>query len=256
MGPVLVTGATGTLGRPVLQQLLAGGADVRALSRREQPPSEDVDWVRADLAEPAGSDGVLGGALEGVSTVVHCASDPLGGDVDAARNLIAAARDAGVSHLVYISIVGVDRVPFPYYRTKYEVEQLLENSDLGVTILRATQFHDLVLGVMRGLSRLPLVPVPSGVDDQPVEVTEVAERLARLALGDPAGRVPDLGGPLVHTFAELLVLYQRASGVRRRALPFRLPGRTFRAFAEGGHLAPEHADGAVTFRDFLAHRLP
>ncbi len=252
MGPVLVTGATGTLGRPVLRQLLLGGADVRALSRREQPPAGDVDWVRADLAEPSGLDA----ALDGVSTVVHCASDPLGGDVDAARHLIAAARDAGVSHLVYISIVGVDRVPFPYYRTKYEVERLLENSGLGVTILRATQFHDLVLGVVRGLSRLPLVPVLSGVSDQPVEVTEVAERLVRLALGDPAGRVSDLGGPLIHTFAELLVLYQRASGVRRRALPFRSPGRAFRAFAEGGHLTPEHADGVVTFREFLARRFP
>lgn len=255
MEPILVTGATGTLGREVVSRLVEQGREVRAISRRDQPPTASVEWIRADLAEP----GSLGPAVAGVSAVVHCATNPAprrDGDVETTLNLIEAVRDVGVGHLVYISIVGVDRVPFAYYRTKHRVEQLIEESGLGFTILRATQFHDLVLMVLRGLSRLPLVPVPMGVNDQPVDVTEVADRLVRLTLDGPSGRAPDMGGPSIHSFGELLAQYQRASGTRRRALPFRLPGPTYRAFAEGGHLAPEHRDGTITFDEFLAGRFP
>ncbi len=254
MEPILVTGATGTLGRAVVRRLVEAGRDVRATSRRAQPSTASIDWVEADLSD---ADSV-GAAVEGASAIVHCATNPASRrrEIEMTRNLIEAARGLGVGHLVYISIVGVDRVPFPYYRTKYEVEKLIEESGLGHTTLRATQFHDLVFTVLEGLSRLPLVPVPTGVGDQPVDVTEVADRLVELSLGAPSGRVPDLGGPRIHSFAELLVMYQRATGSRRRALPFRLPGRTFRAFARGDHLAPVRADGVITFDEFLARHLP
>ncbi|MGW4898232.1 SDR family oxidoreductase [Kitasatospora sp. NPDC004240] len=242
---ILVTGGTGTLGRPVTERLRAAGASVRVVSRSARPYS-------VDLREGTGLDA----ALTGVDTVVHCASSPKGGDEQAAANLVAAARRAGVRHLVYISIVGVDRVPLPYYRAKLAVERQIQDSGLGWTILRATQFHDLVLQVLRGAAKLPVLPVPAGVSDQPIEVSEVAERLAGLALGEPAGRVPDMGGPEVRAFADLARAYLRASGRRRPVLNLPLAGRTYRGFRAGGHLTPERAVGVVTFEQFLTDRLP
>ncbi|MGW3518044.1 SDR family oxidoreductase [Streptomyces hydrogenans] len=241
---ILVTGATGTLGRPLCVRLAADGHEVRELSRHS--PSHPVDLRRGTG---------LDRALAGVDTVVHCASSPRGGDEEAARVLIAGARRAGVRHLVHISIVGVDRVPLGYYRAKLAVERQVEESGLGWTVLRATQFHDLVDRILTAAAKVPLVlPLPAGVSDQPVEVTEVAARLAELAAGDPAGRVPDLGGPEVRTFADLARAHLAATGRTRRVLSLPLAGRTYRAFRAGGHLAPGHATGRVTFEEYLAAR--
>lgn len=92
--------------------------------------------------------------------MVHCASSSRGGDEEAAGHLLAAARRAGVGHLVYISIVGVDRVPYGYYRAKYAVERWIERSGLGFTILRTTQFHDLLVSLFGTLARSPVMPLP------------------------------------------------------------------------------------------------
>ncbi|MFC9034451.1 SDR family oxidoreductase [Streptomyces arboris] len=243
MTTILVTGATGTLGRQVAERLRTEGADVRGLSRRS--PSYAVD-----LRDGKGLDA----AVDGVDTIVHCASSPRGGDDRAAGYLIDAARRAGVPHLVYISIVGVDRVPLGYYTLKRRVERMIEDSGLGATIQRTTQFHDLVLSVVSGAAKLPVLPVPAGVSVQPVDSGEVADRLAALALGAPAGRVPDLGGPEVREFSGLAGAYLRATGRRRRVVPVRLAGKAYAGFRGGGHLSPEHAVGTVTFEEFLARR--
>jgi uncharacterized protein YbjT (DUF2867 family) len=101
---------------------------------------------------------------------------------------VEAARAAGIWHLVDISIVGVDRVPYRYYQAKLQAERLVQASGLPWTILRATQFHQLVLLVARGLARLPVVPVPAATSFQPIDAAEVADRLAGLAAGPrPAG---------------------------------------------------------------------
>ncbi|WP_149179010.1 NAD(P)H-binding protein [Streptomyces sp. TRM49041] len=244
MSTILVTGGTGTLGRPVTERLRAAGHEVRVLSRHSAP-------YAVDLRDGKGLDT----AVTGVDTVVHCATTPRGGDERAALNLIAAAHRVGVGHLVYISIVGVDRVPLGYYRTKLAVERLIEGSELNWTVLRTTQFHDLVLRFLETCARLPVLPVPAGVSDQPVEVTEVATRLAGLATAAPAGRVPDMGGPEVRPLDDLARAYLRASGKRRRVVSVPLAGRTYRAFRAGGHLTPEQAVGEGTFEQFLERRL-
>ncbi|MFJ8821867.1 SDR family oxidoreductase [Streptomyces sp. NPDC102467] len=241
MTTILVTGGTGTLGRLVTERLRGDGHEVRGLSRHAEP-------YAVDLREGGPT---LGRAVDGVDVIVHCASTPKGGDERAARNLIEAARRAQVPHLVYISIVGVDRVPFGYYKTKHAVERLIEESGLGWTVLRTTQFHDLVRTMLRGFARLPVMLLPAGVDDQPIEVAEVADRLAELALEAPAGRVADMGGPEVLTFPELARAYLRAEGRRRPVLSVPLAGKTYRAFRSGGHLAPQQAVGRRTFEEYV-----
>lgn len=257
METILVTGGSGVLGSAVVRRLLDAGRPVRVLSRRERGPKapEKAEWAVGDLAAGAG----LAEALEGVGVVVHCASDTKSaGKTDEAgtRHLIEAARAVGARpHVVYVSIVGIDLVPFGYYRAKLATERLLEESGLPYSVVRATQFHDLVLATAQQLTRLPVVPVPSGVLLQPVEVGEVADRMAELALGEPVGRAPDFGGPRVWNAGDAVRAVLRASGRRRPVVSLPLPGKGMRALRAGGLLVRDGDGGGLGrhgFDEFLA----
>jgi uncharacterized protein YbjT (DUF2867 family) len=226
--PILVTGGTGTLGRLVVPRLRDAGREVRVLSRHRREGGDGLELVTGDLATGEGIDA----AVAGTEVVVHCAGSAKG-DEDKARHLVRAASRAGVRHLVFISVVGADRVPldsaldramFGYFGSKLAAERVVTGSGLPWSTLRATQFHELLLLVVRQLARLPVVPVPAGFRFQPVDAREVAARLVELALGPPAGLAPDLGGPRVHEMAELVRGYLAASGRRRPILPVQVPG--------------------------------
>ena len=132
---------------------------------------------------------------------------------------------------------------------------MVADSGLPWTMLRATQFHDLVLMVARQLAKLPVVPVPAGFRFQPVDADEVAARLVELTLGPPAGLVPDLGGPRVYRGADLVGGYLRASHRHRPIVPVWLPGKAARAVRAGANLSPEQAVGHRSWEDFLAERV-
>lgn len=240
MERILVTGGTGQLGSAVVAALRTAGEQVRVLSRRRSP-----EYATGDLRTGRGIDTAVAGA----GVIVHCATD-FRRETRLARRLVEAARWSGAQHLVYVSIVGVDRIPLGYYRAKYETERLIADSGLPHTILRATQFHALVRTLFAAGSRLPAVPVPR-IRFQPVDVRDVAARLATLAAGDPVGRADDFGGPEVLDAADLA---RAVAGQERRILPVRLPGALFRGFADGANLTPEHADGKITFAEYLAEQ--
>jgi len=123
------------------------------------------------------------------------------------------------------------------------------------TTLRATQFFDLTLMTAEQLAKLPVIPVPIGVRFQPVDTGEVAARLTDLALGEPAGLVPDLAGPRLYPIGDLIRGYLRASHRRRLLVPIGLPGRAARAVREGAILSPDRAVCRRTWEDFLAERV-
>ncbi len=257
--PLLITGGTGTLGRLVGPRLREAGCQLRVLSRRSHESGDGIEFMIGDLATGEGLDA----AVDGVGTIVHLAGSAKG-DADKARNLVQAASRAGARHLVYISVVGADRIPvvsavdrtmFGYFASKRAAEKVVADSGLPWTTLRATQFHDLVLTVARQLAKLPVLPVPAGFRVQPVDAGEVAARLAELSLGKPSGLVPDIAGPRVYGVAELLRGYLRASHRHRLILPVRLPGKAARAVRAGANLAPERATGHRTWEDFLTERL-
>ena len=254
--PLLVTGGTGTLGRLIVPRLREAHCEVRVLSRRGGESEDGIEHAVGDLSTGEGVDA----AVDGVKAIVHCAGGPTGDEVKTA-NLVRAASRAGVRHLVYISVVGAERIPtvsrldrtmFGYFASKRAAERVLADSDLPWTTVRATQFHDLILLVARQLGKLPLVPVPAGFRFQPIDTAEVADRLVELALGQPAGLVPDIAGPRIYPVDELIRGYLQAVHRRRPILPVRLPGRAARAFRAGANLAPERAVGHRTWEDFLA----
>lgn len=139
-GDVLITGATGTLGHRVVGEATEAGHKVRALSRKPRVGYTGVHWAQGDLLSGDGIDA----ALDGIDTVIHCATQGTRKDVVSAGNLIAAARRAGTANIIYVSIVGINRIPLPYYKAKLRVEEALTASGLGHTIIRVTQFHDLI----------------------------------------------------------------------------------------------------------------
>ncbi|QWB23386.1 MULTISPECIES: SDR family oxidoreductase [Streptomyces] len=248
---ILVTGGTGTLGGHVVPLLRAAGHEVRILSRTARPAADGIEYVTGDLLKNEGVDA----AIEGAGTVLHLAGGPKGDD-EATRNLVRAASRAGVRHLVYISVIGADRVPLAWMRTKLESERAVADSGIPWTTLRAAQFHDLTLTMVEKMAKLPVFPVPGGLRLQPVDSREVAARLAELTLGAPSGLVPDLAGPHVHTLAELARPYLRLRGRRRPMLPVRIPGKAGRAYRAGANLTLRGAEeGKRTWEEFLVERL-
>jgi uncharacterized protein YbjT (DUF2867 family) len=235
---VLVTGGTGRLGSHAVRLLQARGHETRVLSRRTGGDLRRNQGVRE--------------AAAGVELVLHAATDTHhrfgAGDPQQTRNLLAACAD--VRHLLYVSIVGVEQIPLRYYAHKLECERLVSESGLPCTVLRATQFHELVDGVFTKLARWPLAPLPLRAKVQPVAAADVAQRCVDVLEGEPRGRAPDFGGPEIRTVRELLDLWPG----RMRLVPLPIVGRLLHALAEGRNTTPGHADGRITWAQYLARR--
>ena len=244
---LLVTGGTGRLGQRLLEPLRAAGHSVRQMSRRGTGPG----GVRGDLA--TGRD--LAAAAAGAQVVVHAASDARGNpwevDVAGTRRLVEAVDRDRLQHLVHVSIVGVDRIPYGYYRAKYSAEQVLLASGLPVTLLRVTQFHDFVDFLLDTARRGPLLPVPMGWRVQPVDVGEVAGHLAELCAAPPTGGVVEFGGPEELSAAGLARAWAvaRAPGTHVVATP--VPGKLSTAFRDGAALTSGGSRGRRTYAQHL-----
>jgi uncharacterized protein YbjT (DUF2867 family) len=253
MTTILVTGGNGGLGREVVQRLVKAGQTVRVMSRSPRPGSAiGVEWAQADIETGTG----IGEAVKGVEVIIHAASNAASNtvqtDVEGTKRLLAAAQVAGVKHIVYISIVGIERIPFPYYVAKVEAEKAIEVGGVPYTILRATQFHSLIPRFLKATLRFPLVAIaPTSLKFQPVETDEVADELVKLALGQPAGRVPDMGGPEVLSIGQMLPQWLAAKGERRLIIPIPAMGKFMQALSKGYNTCPDHRQGKMTWAQWV-----
>lgn len=259
MAPVLVTGGTGMLGHEVVARLIEQGHTVRILSRsasRLTPESDQkLEWAQAALATGEGVEA----ALQGIHTVIHCASSPFGAtqavDVDGTARLLQLAQQAGVTHTVYISITGMDDHPFRYYQSKIAAEKIVMASGLPWTILRATQFYDFIDLLLNALHSVPLVmPVPTTFIAQPVHVGEVADHLVAAATHAPAGWLPDVAGPEVWQAGEMAKIWLRARGSRKPIVHLPFPGKVGAAFRSGMITRPDRAVGKLTWTQWLEQK--
>ena len=221
------------------------------------PPGQD--WRQGDLATGEG----LAEAVAGMEAIVHAGSAAAeftkikATDVEGTRRLLTAAREAGVGHLIYISIVGMEGVAYPYYRAKLAAESIIQQGTVPWTILRATQFHTLMELFLGIFARVPGIhPVPFGWQFQPVDPVEVASRLADIAASPPAGMLPDFGGPEVRGFRSLAESWRRTRGISKPLLNLPLPFQASRQFAAGRMLCPDHREGTITFEHYLALKYP
>jgi uncharacterized protein YbjT (DUF2867 family) len=250
--PVLVTGGTGRLGRSVVARLVEAGQDVRVLARHQRDIPTQVTFFMGDLRQGEGIDA----AVRGVGVIINCATSTKG-DAEVATNLVTAAAKVGSPHFVQPSIVGIDSMAqWGYVKTKVKVERIVENCGLPWTILRVTQFYNYCFENSQKLAKFPLVaPVPRGFRVQPVDSREVAARLVELALGEAAGRAPDMSGPEISSWKDLLSSYLTATHQRKLVVPMPVPGG--KAVRNGALLPPPgHTEGVRTWDQFLDEELP
>lgn len=252
---VLVTGGTGTVGRHVVTLLRRQGHRARIFSRH---PRGHVDAVQGDLRTGRNLDR----AVSGMDAVVHAATEARQslrsrGDVEGTRRLIKSATQAGIKHLVFISIVGIDGVAYPYYRTKLAAEAIVKQGEVPWSILRATQFHDLMETFLRIYSRIPgTTAIPFAWKFQPVDALEVAARLVDVVLGEPRGTLEDFGGPEIHDFKSIAGSWLTARKESRKLVNLPMPFKFSRQWTEGVLTTPEHRSGRTTFAQYLAETYP
>lgn len=218
---------------------------------------EPVVLARAHGVDLVTTEG-LARALTGVDAVVDVANITTLSRRRATRffgavssNLARLGRDAGVRHVVTLSIVGVDRVGLGYYQAKLLQEKVALGGLVGATVQRATQFHEFV---DQTLARVPgpLALLPR-MRTLPVAAADVAARLVTLAAGEPQGMVEDLAGPEVHELVDLARAVSAARGLRRPVIPVRVAGATGRALATGGLLPTRPGPrGSLGFTEWLA----
>ncbi|RSM53181.1 LysR family transcriptional regulator [Amycolatopsis sp. WAC 01376] len=202
-----IIGGTGLIGSQVVRNLNEAGHEAVPHS-----PSTGVDLLTGQG---------LDAALDGADVVVNLTNSPTFDDASPAffrtsmDNLVAAAKKAGTGHFVILSIVGVDQVPeLDYYRAKTLQEDILENSGVPYSIVRATQFMEFVDAVLSWTAddttvRLPSTPI------QPIAAADVAAAVTEVSAGKPLNGTLDVGGPDVYPLDELGRITLSAKGDTR-----------------------------------------
>jgi uncharacterized protein YbjT (DUF2867 family) len=253
---VLICGATGQFGRALVEAALPAGLELRLQGRAAAAPAwaGRCEWASADLVDGRG----LNEAVTGVDAIVHAASDPRRADavdVEGTRRLVTAAGNQAVAHLLFISIVGIDRIPHPYYQRKLAAEQIVAGGGVPWSILRLTQFHSFVAALIARSARAPLfIPLPKRFRFQSVDLSDTAARTLRAIADGPGGRLPDYGGPDVLTLGEAAETWRRIRGVRKPIVNVPMFGKRAAAFRTGVNTAPAGERGVVTFAEWLARR--
>lgn len=248
---VVVTGGLGALGSEVVRALTELGHEAVVASRR----------TGVDLTTGSALPEVLAGA----DAVVHTADTTNPRQFDAvtvgatARVVEAVGAVAPSPHLVTISVVGCEQVPYVYYRAKRRADEIVLASGVPATVVRATQFHSLAAFLARVGRIGPVVFTISGMRIQPVDIQWVGRRLAEVAAGPrPSGSVagPDLAGPEVFDAATVSQLVAEHEG-RRPPRVITLPpvGGAMRAFGAGRILpGPKAEIGGERFEEWLARQ--
>jgi len=239
---ILVVGATGVVGGMIAQGLVEQGKEVRVLVRRDSPSSQLAQQGFATSAETLIETGAqpvhgdlrdrasLDAALENVETVVTTANSAMCGgadslqsvDLEGNRNLIEAARDAGVDHFTFVSLLGADPDhPDPFMQAKGQSEASLRESGMGYTILAPTAFMEVWPAMVVGLPALQgrtVTLVGEGSRRHSFVSNRNVAAFAVAAVDQPAAlnRHLAIGGPEALTWREVVATYER---VLERSIP-------------------------------------
>jgi uncharacterized protein YbjT (DUF2867 family) len=139
---------------------------------------------------------------------------------------------AGVRHHVCVSIVGIEHVPVGHYRVKVDQERVVESGGVPWTIVRSTQFHDLLGALLAAAGRWHVLPA-ARARFQPVGVDEAADAVAAAAIDAPRLARSTVAGPEVLELRSLARIWREATGHRAIEIPIPLPGKVGHALRDG-----------------------
>ena len=218
--PILVTGASGKTGRAVIRALIAKGASVRALAHRPDPvQAQDLgahEIVVGDMLDQA----AMKRATSGARAVYHICSNMNPDEVAIGQVVIAAARSAGIEHLVYHSVLHPQTEAMPHHWKKLRVEEKLFESGLTYTILQPAAYMQNVLAYWSQIMEQGVYPVPYAAEARlsMVDLEDVAE-VAALVLTGPGhnGAIYELAGPEALSQVEVAAILSRQLGRRVQA---------------------------------------
>ncbi|HET9485909.1 MAG TPA: NAD(P)H-binding protein [Chryseosolibacter sp.] len=257
MAQILVTGGTGTLGRQIVQQFTYQGLDVGILTTRQHVDlASGAKVYRGDLIERES----IRDAAEKASIIIHCASDRrnLAVDVEGTRNLLQSVAKSTLRHFIYVSVAGADRSSYPYYQAKNEGEKIVQGFDLPWSVLRVTQFHDLVwTRLIKPFDHNDGSPlrIPGGLKLQSIDVKDVAVRLQGLAMTHALRSTITIGGPEILTLEAMTRAYLDAQRRDDGVAPDDISGEFYDLFRSGININPEWRMGKITWEDFLSENL-
>ena len=263
---ILVTGGTGFVGPKVVHALRAENQPLRALARRPEKHEQLRSWgcevVQGDVTDRES----VRRAVEGCEAVVHLVALPPFSNPKAiervmtqgTRDLVAAAKDAGVRRFVLMSALGTSEDTLgvaPYYRAKWEMEQAVKASGIEHVIFRPSFVFGRDGGILAQQIRLvrwsPVNPVIGRHRMQPIWVEDVAAFFTRaISTAAATNRTFDLVGPDRLTWEELHAAIRRVLGKRR--LAFKVPPGVLKAGASVGQVLPplRGARDSVAMLDF------
>ena len=249
---LLVTGSTGQLGSALLKQLNGLDYQVKITSRRK-PEGVDFTWVYSDLLSGEG----LEEAVKDVDVIIHAATSP----IKNAENIEVAGFEKLLSKLhhiklfIYPSIVGIEEIPFQYYRLKYKAEELLKNSSVPYTIARATQFHSFVENLFLSKPFFKRYIIPGRIIFQSVDVNEFARHLIDLVNKGPQGKLDDFCGPEIMTLREMAELKIKVNNEANDVLSIPFSGKLYNSLIEGKNTNPMQKKGMISYEEYLRNKL-
>ncbi len=261
---ILVAGGTGTLGSAVVAHLQTNGDHaVRVLSRKPAPPSlmANTSWARGDLATGVG----ITAALVGIDVVINCAGDfenAATTDVRGVARLAERSANFGVRHFFHVSIVGIDRIAYPFYQQKLEAERAIMASGVRYSIQRLPQFHSFVHGILARMKQdehgAYVLPAPADAKFQPIDVRDAAVYISE-RLGHAAERLPDVAGIDILRIDEAARIYLAARGeddpVFVEPEKAFMPDSAIEGYRRGDNTVPENRYGRISFGEYVREQV-
>jgi len=247
---VAITGATGALGRPLALKLESHALSVRRMSRRVTGDNA----VQVDLNNSSG----LVAALERTDAVVHLASSArdrnFSGDALQTKNLLDAAKEVSVRHFFYVSIVGIDRIPFSYYKTKLACENLVRQSSIPYTIIRATQFHEFIDELLHRAHRWGGLWLPKSFRFQTVDTEALADHLMLSIQRAPTMAIENIGGPEISTFGDMAKIWLAIRSLSNPVINLPLVGKVAAGFRRGYNTTRYTLPKSMTWEEWLIRK--
>ncbi|MGG3467387.1 NAD(P)H-binding protein [Neobacillus pocheonensis] len=247
-----MTGATGQLGSALLNHLKGSDYKIKMTSRRKPEGTEDFEWVYSDLLSGEGLDE----AVKDVDVIIHAATSPMKNS--RLIEVLGLERFLGklqhIKHFIYPSIVGIEEIPFKYYKLKYEAEELLKNSSIPFTIVRATQFHGFVESLLLSKPLFKRYVIPGSMKFQSVDVDDFATYLIDFIHKGPQGRTDDFGGPEIMLLREMPEQKIKINNETNKVLSIPLAGKLYKSFVDGKNTNCNQKTGRITFEQYLRNK--